>query len=402
MKSKSFFLVFFAIIAILLTGCGGVSSTSAAQTPAATPTPTPIPSPSPSASPTPTPTPTAASSFIYGIQAFESDTGYEGGQINSTNGHVTPILPPFNSSGLGQNIVIQLISDPQGRFLYGLNIGASGAGQVIGVPGIAEMQINRPSGALSPVPGRPLVFTAQNLGILAIDGTGHFLFQPDGNAFDIYSIDQTTGLLTKTTTPTTAAAIGPFTTMSPDGRFLFDASDTAVETLSVDANGNLAVIQPPVTTGGSAVGAVGQLTVSADNKFLYVLNQGSISIFGIGSNGTLTPVMGSPFATDQGGMGFALTPTGNHLYLVADPNGTSMVEGFTFNPTASTLTPIAEAIIGDRATSVTVDGSGNFAYVTENGQLSTYAIDPASGNLTMVAQTSQPITENPQSMVVVR
>ena len=396
MKAKALFLVSSAIIAILITGCGGVSATTSAQPPAATPTPTPITTPSP----TPTPTPSATSSFIFGIEAFESDTGYEGGQINGTNGQVTPILPPFNNSGLGQNIVIQLISDPQGRFLYGLNIGAAGAGQVIGVPGIAEMQINRPGGTLSLVPGSPLVFTAQNLGQLAIDGTGHFLFQPDANTFDIYSIDQTTGLLTKTTTPTSGIAIGPFTTMSPDGRFLFDASNTAVETLSVDANGNLAVVQTPVTTGGSAIGAVGQLSVSADSKFLYVLNQGSISIFGIGPNGALTPVIGSPFATDQNGMGFALTPTGNHLYLVANLN-TSVVEGFTFDPTASTFTPIAEAVIGDKATTVTVDGSGKFAYVTESGQLSTYAIDPATGNLTMVAQASQPTSENPQSMVVV-
>jgi 6-phosphogluconolactonase (cycloisomerase 2 family) len=400
MKAKCLLLVLSAIIAILLAGCGGVSSTSSAQ-PAATPTPTPIPAPSPTPSATPTPTPTATSSFIYGIEAFESEDGYEAGQINSTNGQVTPVLPPFNNSGLGQNIVIQLISDPQGRFLYGLNIGASGAGQVIGQPGISEMQINRPGGALSLIPGSPVVFPVANFGILAIDSTGHFLFQPDANTFDIYSIDQTTGLLTKTTAPTAGVAIGPFTAMSPDGRFLFDASDTAVETLSVDANGNLALVQTPVTTGGSAMGAVGQLTVSADNRFLYVLNQGSISIFGIGANGTLTPVIGSPFATDQGGMGFALTPTGNRLYLVANPNGTSVVEGFTFDPTASTLTPITEAVIGDKATTVTVDGSGRFAYITENGQLSTFAIDPATGNLTVVAQTSQPTSENPQSMVVV-
>jgi len=396
MNAKSLFLVFSATIALILAGCGGVSSASSTQPPAASPTPTPVTTPSP----TPTPMPTATSSFIYGIQAFESETGYEAGQI-SPNGQVSPILPPFNNSGLGQNIVIQLISDPQGRFLYGLNIGASGAGQVIGQPGIAEMQISRPGGTLSLVPGSPLVFTVQNLGQLAIDGTGHFLYQPDVNTFDVYSIDQTTGLLTRTTAPTAGIAIGPFSTMSPDGRFLFNASNTAVETLSVDANGNLVVVQPPVITGGSAIGVVGQLTVSADNRFLYVLNQGSISIFGIGTNGTLTPVIGSPFATDQNGMGFALTPTGNRLYLVANPNGSSMVEGFTFDPTASTLTPITEAIIGDKATTVTVDGSGRFAYITESGQLSTFAIDPATGDLTMVAQTSQPVSESPQSMVVV-
>ena len=222
---------------------------------------------------------------------------------------------------------------------------------------------------------------------MAIDKTGHFLYQPDSGLFDIYSIDQTSGALSRTNSASTAVSIGNFTTISPDGRFLFNASNTAVETVSIDASGNLAVVQNPVTTGGSASGSDGQLLVSADNKFLYVMNQGSISIFGI----------------DAGG---GLTPDGKHLYASFEntnpaSDATNNVKGFTFDATASTLTPIAGVNLADNATSVTVDGSGKFIYVSENFQLSTYSIDPATGNLTLVAQTSQPITENTQSMVVV-
>src|ERR1700761_5357051 len=107
MKSKSLFLFSCLTTAIFLAGCGGVTSTNSTQPPTANPTPTPIPIATPS--PTPTPVATAASTFIFGIQAFESDDGYEGGHINSTNGQVTSVGAPFNSSGLGQNIVIQLI-----------------------------------------------------------------------------------------------------------------------------------------------------------------------------------------------------------------------------------------------------------------------------------------------------
>jgi 6-phosphogluconolactonase (cycloisomerase 2 family) len=358
----------------------------------------------PSASPSPTPTPVAIkpSAFIYGIQAFESDIGYAGGQLNSSTGLVTSVGAPFNDSGLGENIVIQLITDPEGRFLYSLNLGAFAVGMTVGDPGIAEMQINQQTGALTRVAGSPLVFNTELLGMLAIDGTGHFLYQPDAGSFDIYAIDQTTGLLTKTTSITAAPSIGNFITISPDGRFLFNASNSTVETISVDASGNLALVQPPVITGGSAVGIEGQLTVSPNGQFLYVLNQGNVAIFGIGATGTLTPVIGSPFATDQGGTGMSITPDGKHIYIAFQPDtGAEEIEGFTFDPIASTFTAIPGAVVSDDATTVTVDGSGKFAYITENFQLSTFSIDPATGNLTRVSQTAQPISENPQSMVVV-
>jgi len=357
MKTKLLYRILFTALALAaLTGCGGVNASGGSQP---TPSPTPL-STTPTPSPSPTPTPAAvASHFIYGIQAFESDIGYAGGQINSATGQITSVGTPFNDSGLGQNIVIQLISDPQGRFLYGLNLGANAVGTVLGTPGIAEMQINQQTGALSRVAGSPVIFASQILGTLAIDKTGHFLYQPDAGAFDVYTINQSTGLLTKTT-PSAATSIGIFTTISPDGRFLFNASDDTVESLSIDANGNLAVVQPPVVTGGSAVGVVGQLTVSADNHFLYVLNQGSVSIFNIGSTGTLTPVIGSPFLTDPGGNGLALTPDGKHVYISFQANdGTNSVKGYTFDSTANTLTPIAGAAISDNAKTVTVDGSGN-------------------------------------------
>ena len=394
MRTKLLFLILCTATTLtFLTGCGSVSSSGSVQ-------PTPTPS-NPSPSPSPTPAASTPSSFIYGIEAFESDIGYAGGQINSSTGQVTSVGTPFDDSGLGQNIVTQLISDPQGRFLYSLNLGANAVGMQIGQPGIAELQINKQTGALTRVAGSPLVFTSQLLGMMAIDATGHFLYQPDAGSFDIYSIDQNTGLLTRTTTVTPAASVGNFTTISPDGRFLFNASDSTVETLSIDANGNLAVIQPPVLTGGAALGIIGQLSVSADNRFLFVMNQGSVSIFGISSSGMLTPVVGSPFATDLGGNGMALTPDGTHVYIAFQVTGSNVVKGFTFDSGASTFTPIAGAVISDNATTVTVDGSGKFAYISESFLLSTFSIDPSTGNLARVSQTAQPISENTQSMVVV-
>ena len=368
--------------------------------PSPTPSATPTPSPNPSPSPTPSPTPTAgaASRFIYGITVFESQTGYEGGTINNASGKVAPIAP-FNNSSLGQNIVPQLIADPSGHFLYALNLGSKSFGNTIGHPGIEELAINQQTGALSEVAGSPLVFPQGRQGMLAINPAGTLLFQPDAGVFDVYSINPATGLLTQIST-STAASLGNFTEFSPDGRFLFNSGMSDVEALSVDSTGNLTIVQPPIPTGGSAPGAVGQLAVSPDSTLLYVLNQGSIGIFNISASGTLTPAVGSPFATQASAAGFALTPDGKYLYMNFQ-NTVDSVQGFTFNPSASTLVPIANAVVNN-ASSVTVDGSGKFAYITQGSSLTTFAIDPATGGLTQVSQSPQPVSDTPQSMVVVR
>jgi 6-phosphogluconolactonase (cycloisomerase 2 family) len=384
----------FCIALTLFAGCGGVSASSGSQQ---TPTPTPTPS-----SPTPTPTPSAsASHFIYGITVFETDTGYQGGSINSNTGQITPIATlPFASAGLGQNIVVQLISDPKTHFLYALNVGTGHAGEV-NSPGIVELQINSQTGELTPIPGGPLVFQGLGRdGQLAIDHSGQFLYQPNAGAFDIYGINQSSGALTKLSS-STAASLGEFTAISPDGHFLFNAGDTSVESLSIDTGGNLTVVQSPIPTGGSAVGINGQVTVSPDNQFLYVLNQGSVAIFKIGSTGTLAPVVGSPFATDPGATGLSLAPDGRHLYIAFSNGGINTVKGFTFDATASTFTSIANAAITDNALTVTVDASGRFAYVTENRMLSTYSIDPTTGGLTKLSQTTQPVSQSSASMIAV-
>ncbi len=414
MRSRWLFLVFCSVLScvvlICLTGCAGGRLTGATIQPTPSPSPTvsPTPSPFPSATPTPTPSPSptptpipvgAASRFIYGITVFESSFGYQAGQIN--NGTITPIAD-FNDAGLGQNIVPQLIADPTGRFLYALNVGASSFGITLGPPGIAEMQINNQTGALTRVPGSPLVFTTPTPhdGMLAIDLSGRFLYQPSGGVFDIYSIDQSSGLLTKSSS-SAVPSLGVFITISPDGRFMFNAGNQLVEALSIGSNGDLMLAQAPILTGGSAMGFDGQLAVSSDDKFLFVMNQGSMGIFNISPTGTLTPVIGSPFAMDAGAAGFSVAPDGRHLYVAFQSASGNSVKGFTFDPTANTLTPIPGASITDNALTVTIDNSGRFAYVSEAGQLVTYSIDPITGALTRFSQASKPISEGQQSMVVV-
>lgn len=377
------FSILACTLMIVSTGCGSVS---AVNNPTITPSPTPIPASA-----------TAASRFIFGITVFETDTGYEGGIIDHS-GLVTPITP-FNDAGLGQNTVPQVIADPKGRFLYALNVGTQ-HGFSFNSPGIVQLQINQQTGVLTRIQGSPLVFSQIHDGSLVIDPAGLFLYQANQGVFDVYPIDQTSGLLGPTSS-STAASLGNLSAIDSDGRFLFNANETSVEALAIGAGGTLTLIQSPIPTGNSVAGQAEQLTVSSDNKFLYLLNRDNIAIFNISATGTLSPVTGSPFALEQGATGMGVTPDGRHLYIgFINPSGIS-VKGFTFDSAASTVSPIPNAILTDNAFSATIDASGEIAYISENKALSTYRIDSATGSLNKLSQAAQPISEASQSMVVV-
>jgi 6-phosphogluconolactonase (cycloisomerase 2 family) len=396
MCSKTLFLsvLWFLVLPVVLAGCGGNTTIQGALPPA------PV---VPSASPTPTPTPTPAlsskaSHFVFGIIDFEAE-GFFGGVIDSASGKVTPAAGNPTADALGQNIVVQVLADPNGRFLYSLNVGASSFGIQIGKAGIGAYQINRSSGMLTPAPSQ-VIFSTLRSGFIALDGTGRFLYQLDTGGIDIYSIDQTNGRLTLMTGTASMPAVGNFSAGSADGRFLFNEGNGQVEVYGIDqASGQLTVAAGPVSTGGSG----GPMAVSADSRFLYVANsgQGTVAVYSIGANGALTQAPGSPFATDAQAAGMSLSPDGKFLYITFQDNMTreSHVKGFAVDPAAGAFGAIAGATLNN-ATSVNVDGSGKFAYVSQ-GQLVTYKIDPATGALTAVSQTAQPVSDVPLDMALV-
>jgi 6-phosphogluconolactonase (cycloisomerase 2 family) len=368
-----------------------------------------------SANPTPTPGTTnpagglSPSRFIYGITAFEAD-GIYAGQIDSGTGSISPLGGNPYANTLGQNIVIQVPIDPKGRFFYTLNLGASSFGNVLGRPGIAEYQINQLNGALTPVPNGIVVFPSTRSGRIAIDGLGRFLYEPNGSSFDLYSIDQGSGLLSSAAS-TALAPVGFFIVASSDGRFLFNAGNQVVfgslgngmvEAASINqSTGQLASTGAALPTGGSA----GPMVVSRDGKSLYVANttEGNIAVFNVSSSGALTPATGSPFTSDAGAVGMTLTPDGKYLYVVFTTSSiASTVKGYAVNSATGVFTAIPGAVVS--ATTVAVDGSGKFAYITEltatTTQLSTYIIAPATGALSKTSQTDRPISQEPLDVAV--
>lgn len=210
--------------------------------------------------------------------------------IDHTSGALTAISgSPFPTAAADS-----VASDPAGRFLF---VGNNTTGQV------SVFQINSTTGALVQAPNSP--FTAFNLDfahVLAVDGTGKFLYVGQGAAFLPvfgFSIDQNTGALSQ--------IIGsPFSL-------------------------NVAGVRTDFT-GKFAVGLSG---TTGDNN-LYV--------FGIDpTTGALSSVTGSPFPTVATTLfDLRIHPSSQFVYSFGQNAGGGMaaVEGFTLSPTSGSLTAL--------------------------------------------------------------
>lgn len=262
--------------------------------------------------------------------------------VNATSAALTQVVgSPFSTS----SNEIRLAMHPMGNFVYGLS---STPAQIDGYT------LDKTTGRLTILPGFPVSLTGVGQSDLAVDPSGRFLYttNPNSNVITSFAISQTGNLSPLFTTP--LSTIFPRAlTFSGSGQFLFSlnsgGSSTgpgSVSVFGVASSGALTeVAGSPFPAGALPVSAVfskgvlyvvnegsanlmafasdtrtGQLTqikgspytlqsapisiASAVNgAFLAVTNSagggaGSISIFSVAPDGTLTPVNGSPFATD--------------------------------------------------------------------------------------------------------
>jgi 6-phosphogluconolactonase len=97
--------------------------------------------------------------------------------------------------------------------------------------------------------------------------------------------------------------------LRPQFAYVANFYSNLLSAYSIDSNGTLTPVP------GSPFGedrAVGPVSVAVDSKakFAYVANSASdnITVFSIGSNGVLTPVPGSPFATGYSPYSVAVDP----------------------------------------------------------------------------------------------
>ncbi|HWG48387.1 MAG TPA: MBG domain-containing protein, partial [Candidatus Acidoferrales bacterium] len=209
------------------------------------------------------------------------------------------------------------------------------------------------AGTLTQISGSPYLTggvganeTCYGLSRLAVSPVNNLLFVANGGDRSItpFQINTTTGALTKTTgapfaTGLTADSCQGFSmAVTPDGQFLFAASNGQIRTFAVAANGALSAPTTVPATTANCCSPITGLTISPDGRFLAVSNGSSVSMFTV-SAGALTPVVGSPFAKLGPGslsaLDFSCTADANgNLRLYAGEATTSPIaEGWLVDPT---------------------------------------------------------------------
>jgi len=219
-----------------------------------------------------------------------------------------------------------------------------------------------------------------------------YVSDPQNNAIRVYKVSAVDGSIA-------TASVGPYPLGNANGApgeivlfgsTLYVASSAGrVFAFDVGQDGSLtSVANSPFAagTGLTHLAVISSASV-ANTNFLYAANtgdaNGSISAFTIGSNGALTPVHGSPFATVSGGGPSGFYDGGNILY-VALKNANS-VAAFTIGNDGSLSALAGSPFPAGHGTS-SLAGADGFLFATNNldGTISSYSMDPVSGFLTAV------------------
>jgi 6-phosphogluconolactonase (cycloisomerase 2 family) len=213
--------------------------------------------------------------------------------------------------------------------------------------GVHAFRIDSTTGQLTDLANSPF-FTGRIAGSIALHPSGKLMFvgefSEQSGAQDIVAlaIDPHTGALTKLHTSNVESGD---IVMDPSGKFLYSSGSDpstgrgSLASYAINAGtGELTLVQTVVTPAlVLAVDPRGRFLYGQDSTFTYG--------FSINSDGTLTPMPGSPFLVPGRHMGqeIFIHPDGKFLYLngfTFDNGGHWGILGFSINSTTGALTPL--------------------------------------------------------------
>jgi 6-phosphogluconolactonase (cycloisomerase 2 family) len=252
-------------------------------------------------------------------------------------------LRPFTTTPTSVDNPRGLAVTPDGRFLY-VGHGDPGEGRPRSVGAITAFAITG-DGRLVPV-GAP-IRVGRFCGAMAItpDGRRLYLVCQDTDELYGFSIGSRGELAPLPRSPYAVSDFPEGITTSPDGRFVYTASvglgttpagNGAVSGFAIDGLGALTPV--PGSPFAAGVGPVG-ITILPNGRSVYASGgdaSGELSAFGVGTAGTLRPLLDSPLPT--GGSG----PAYNSASVLPDQGPTARfttrVDGraVTFDASAST------------------------------------------------------------------
>ena len=278
--------------------------------------------------------------FLYAANSGESDISLF---TIASNGALTE-LPPRKQTGIAPTL---LAMDSAGSFLYVANTASAN---------ISVFSIDAGSGALNEVVGSPFSTSLPALN-MKLSPSGNVLYVTLGGApgyIEVFSVDpggQTLANLIQYLQPGT----NPYgLAIDPSGTHLYTANtqDNSIGEYTIGTDGSLTqVLGSPI---GQTFAAPTALLVDPSGKYLYVANEGSsnLSAYGIGSDGGLTLLTNSPFATAKEPTFITSDPAGKYLF-VGNQSG-AVIQSFSLDGSTGTLTSVHSYSVGGTPTSIAV------------------------------------------------
>ena len=320
-------------------------------------------------------------------------------------------------------------SRPSGA-LYVLAEGSNGTGN-----NISSFAINLGSGSLSLINSNASTCeTANTCGLpldILLDPTGATAFVLSQNAISSYTLNSDGSLGNPTTTMLTSTAVAM--TRDVAGSFLFIITQTPELLVYSTTPGStsLALVNDFALTRLPTAISTLTLTTPAE-ELVYVTsnqdltanhNDNTVSVYGVGSDGTLTEKTGSPYATSTidplSVQAVNTNPVGQNsggvfVYVGAAGNATGAVDAFQMCVALTAncaqpdidnakLAPIGTpSSAGQNPVGMVADPTNNFLYVVSEGsnQVFGFRVNTTAGTLTALSPASQPTGSQPVALAM--
>jgi len=308
--------------------------------------------------------------------------------VNSTTGALIPIAgSPFVSTGSQPDSVS---AGPGGNFLYVANSGSND---------LSIFSINTGTGLLDPLATVPT--GAAPYGIL-VNPTGTYLYVSNysSNNISAYAINASSGALTELSGSPFSVGVAPTSLATdPSGRYLYVANYGSASVSVLQLNSSTGALSN--IAGSPFAAGTGPISVAIDatGAFAYVANAAAatISEYSIeASTGALTVVPGSPLATQSSPTSLAIAGTS---LIATDVTQSDNVGTFAIAGTG-VLSLSGMTQTGGSPVSLTIDPSGQFAYVVCEGTNNVFVYSVSAGALTPAAPLSVTAGTGPVSIAI--
>ena len=260
---------------------------------------------------------------------------------------------------------------------------------------VRSFSVNATTGALLPLAGGTRIVDEFPFGMAANpEGTLLYSVNPNSNNIAAFKVDPTSGNLLQAPgspyvmPPGSAGAVRMV--VHPNSKFAYaNAQGGDISSFLVNpADAALTPVGNIVTAGISAT-----MHIVANGTFLYAVNGGlsflpdpartnNISAFKIETNGALTEVLGSPFATCIGPRRVTSDPAGK--FLLVSCTDSKNIQVHRIQADGSLATAGSALRTGGANFDIAVEPSGRFAYVTfgDLKRLFVYSLNGSTGALT--------------------